>query len=66
MKDKGVKGQRTRDKEKEDGKQKKKGHYRNGTLGQLIELRGRRKEDERQGTDHVRQGTEAGRQGTEP
>jgi hypothetical protein len=34
-----------------------------GTLGQLIKVRGQRKEDGR--TDHVRQGTKDGRQGTE-
>jgi hypothetical protein len=33
-----------------------------GTLGQLIKVRGQRKEDGR--TDHVRQGTDDGRQGT--
>jgi hypothetical protein len=37
--------------------------HRKGTLGQLIGVRGRRKEDGRQGTDHVRQGKEDGRQG---
>jgi hypothetical protein len=36
-----------------------------GTLGQLIGVRGRRKEDGIQETDHVRQGTEGGRQGAE-
>ncbi len=35
------------------------------TVGQLIGVRGRRKEDGRQGTDHVRQGTNDGRQGAE-
>ncbi len=35
------------------------------TLGQLIGIRGRRKEDGRQETDHVRQGKEEGIQGTE-
>jgi hypothetical protein len=35
-----------------------------GTLGQLIGVRWRRREDGRQGTDHVRQGTEEERQGT--
>jgi hypothetical protein len=34
-----------------------------GTLGQLIKVRGQRKEDGR--TDNVRQGVEDGRQGTE-
>ncbi len=33
--------------------------------GQLIRVRGRRKEDGKQGTDQVRQGTKDGRQGTE-
>jgi hypothetical protein len=36
-----------------------------GTLGQWIGVKGLRKEDGRQGTDHVRQGTNDGRQGTE-
>ncbi len=34
-------------------------------LEQLIGVRGRKKEDGRQGTDHVRQGAEDGGQGTE-
>ncbi len=69
MKDK---GQRARDLGTEDRKQRSKGQERwnraieKGTLGQLIGVRGWRKEDGRQGTDHVRQGTEDGRQGAEP
>ena len=69
MKDK---GQRTRDEGTEDGKQRSKGQEqwnrakKGEKLGQLIGVRGWRKEDGRQGTDHVRQGTEDGRQGAEP
>ncbi len=63
------KGQRTRGGGIEDGKQGLKGQEQcnrateKGTLGQLIGVRGRRKEDGRQGTDHVRQGKEDRRQG---
>jgi hypothetical protein len=55
------KGQRTRDGGTEGGKQRSKGQEQcnraaeKGTLGQLIGVRGRRKEDGRQGTDNVRQ-----------
>jgi hypothetical protein len=36
-----------------------------GTEDRVTRVRGRRKDDGRQGTDHVRQGAENGRQGTE-
>ena len=37
-----------------------------GTEDRVTRVRGRRKEDGIQGTDHVRQGTEDRRQGAEP
>jgi hypothetical protein len=71
MKDK---GQRSRSGLKENGKQRRVQEQWNranratekGTLGQSIGVRGRRKEDGRQRTDHVRQGTEDGKQGAVP
>jgi hypothetical protein len=65
MKDKGREQEME---EKGTGTEEKGQEQRNRTtkMGQLmIGLRGRRKEDGRQGTDHVRQETEDGRQGTE-
>jgi hypothetical protein len=41
-------------------------YFKKGDTGKFLEVRGRRKEEGRQGTDHVRQGTEDGRQGAEP
>jgi hypothetical protein len=64
-------GKRTREGGTEDGKQRNKElEQRNratekGTVDHVIGVRGRRKEDGRQGTDHVRQSIEDGRQGTE-
>jgi hypothetical protein len=57
MKDKGKRRRKRRRKTEEKMTGAVEESSRNGTLGQLIELRGRRKEDGRQGTDHVRQGT---------
>jgi hypothetical protein len=68
MKDK---GQRTRDGGKGDGKQRNKEQEQwnrsteEGPLGQLLGVRVQRKEDGRQGTDHVRQGIDDVRPGTE-
>jgi hypothetical protein len=65
------KGQRTRDGGTEGGKQRNKGQElwngatEKGTLGQLTRVRGRRKEDGTQGTDHARKGTETGDRGLE-
>ncbi len=61
------KGQRTRDggtEEQRTGTVEKS--HKKGTLGLLIGVRGRRKEDGRQRTDHVRQGTQDRRQAAEP